>query len=144
MRQTGRTWICDRVCATKRELLSRFATRYDMILMEWCTWRTWPPKTIFWSRKTIFLLLGAKHSSHAGLVTHSHAMHSRTLVFLHDVILCPDASVIFQRKSQTVNWLLCPGQRSRRGVSSSGNLSSSQLSPFFAWALVCQSECGEL
>lgn len=81
--------------------------------MERCTWLTWPPKTIFWSRKTIFLLLGAKNSSHTGLVRHSHAMHSRTHVFLHDVILCPDASVILQRKSQTVNSLLWPGQRSR-------------------------------
>lgn len=70
-------------------------------------------KNNFWSRKTIFLRLGAKKSSHAGLVRHSHAMHSRTDVFLHDVILCPDASVILQRKPQTVNWLLRPGQRSR-------------------------------
>lgn len=40
-------------------------------------------------------------------------MHSRTHVLLHDVILRPDASVILQRKSQTVNWILWPGQMSR-------------------------------
>lgn len=63
-----------------------------------------------------FLAVGAKKSSHAGLVRHSHAMQSRTHVFLHDVILCPDASVILQKKSQTVNWLSWPGQRSRLAV----------------------------